>query len=82
MWSDSVPYGRPGEGFSVSLIIGILALGSGLTSKLVSVKLSAKASVRSCAILTPFEKVSDHRNQIRGMEGSFFVVDQADQVHV
>jgi len=34
--SHAIPNGRPGDGLRVSLMIGILALGNGLTSKLVS----------------------------------------------
>lgn len=37
------PYGRPGEGFNVNLMIGILALGRGFTSKFVS--LSSKSPI-------------------------------------
>jgi hypothetical protein len=40
IWPGCIPYGNPGEGLSVSLMIGILAFGSGLTSKLVSATFS------------------------------------------
>jgi hypothetical protein len=33
-------------------------------------------------VLTPFEEVPDHGDEIWCMEGGFLVVDQADQVHI
>lgn len=81
------PYGRPGDAARLSLMIGMRALGRGLTSKLVSwTKLVSfwtltTARSRRCSA-HPFEEVADHLDKRRGIEARVRVVDEDHEVHV
>lgn len=88
--AGDAPNGRPGDGLSVSLMIGMRALGRGLTSKLVSARgrpeaaagQSRPASLTPCRGRTSLEQVANHRNEVGSVQRRLLVIDQAHQVHV
>jgi hypothetical protein len=76
----SLPKGRAGEGARVSFRMGILAFGSGFTTKFVSWSLAQMDSVESQAY--PLQQIPHHLNQMTRIQAGIFIINQDDQIHV
>lgn len=63
-------------------MIGMRALGRGLTSKLVSCDRQLELPAQNAAGTHALQQVSNHRDEKRGVQASFRIVNEDDEVHV